>query len=119
MKNWFLGLCIFSTLSSCEDIIGVADISDEIIVILAPANDVVLTINNVNFSWDNLEDAENYRLQIATPNFEAASQILLDTTITATNFNKTLESSAYQWRVRGQNSGFETGYTTQSFIIEE
>lgn len=119
MKKLVLGLLIFAFLGSCEDIIGVADISDKVVVILAPANDVVLNINNINFSWDNLEDAENYRLQVATPNFEATSQILLDTTINTTNFNKILSAGVYQWRVRGQNSGFETIYTTQNFSIED
>ena len=103
---------------SCEDIIEVPDISQKVVVVLAPTEDVVINETNINFSWNTVEDADTYKLQIATPNFEEATQIVLDTTITNTNFTKTLDLGSYQWRVRAENSDYQTNDTTQSFTVE-
>lgn len=111
---FLLALIIFS----CEDIIEVPDISQKVVVVLAPTEDVVINETNINFSWNIVEDADTYKLQIATPNFEAATQIVLDTTITNTNFTKMLDVGSYQWRIRAENSDYQTNYTTQSFTVE-
>jgi hypothetical protein len=106
-------------LVSCEEIIEVVDISDKSVVVLAPTDAAVLAITDINFSWEAVEDAEQYKLQIATPSFESANQIVLDTTITTTSFNQSLELGNYEWRVRAENSDYQTTYSTQSFTIEE
>jgi hypothetical protein len=106
-------------LASCEEIIEVVDISDKSVVVLAPTDTATLTITDINFSWEDVEDAEQYKLQIATPSFESANQVVLDTTITTTSFNQALELGNYEWRVRAENSDYQTTYSTQSFTIEE
>lgn len=117
-KN-LLSICfLLIQLSSCNEIIEVEDISNKKVNVLAPTSGLSLNITNVNFSWSSLEDAENYKLQISTPNFEMTNQIVLDTTIALTNFSKILEQGNYEWRVRAENSDFQTDYTTQSFTIE-
>lgn len=112
-------LLVTFLLVSCEEIIEVVDISNENVVVLAPTDTSMLTITDINFSWEAVEDAEQYKLQIATPSFESANQIVLDTTITTTSFNQTLELGNYEWRVRAENSDYQTAYSTQSFTIEE
>ncbi|PWH83986.1 hypothetical protein DIS18_05410 [Algibacter marinivivus] len=118
MKYLKLIVLLFFVIS-CDDIIEVEDISDKTITILAPTDTSVLTLTDVTFSWNTVEDAEQYKLQIAVPNFESATQIVLDTIITNSNFTKTLEFGDYEWRIRAENAGFQTKYTTQSFIVEE
>jgi len=118
MKKNILFLILLFTLNSCDDIIEVPDISGNVVTILAPTENSVLVETEVNFSWDLIEDAEQYKLQIATPNFETATQIVLDTTIASSNFTRTLELGSYQWRIRAENSDYQTLYTTQSFNIE-
>lgn len=105
-------------LFSCDDITEIEDISNRSVSVLAPTDAVVLNITEVTFSWNAVEDAENYRVQIATPNFEDATQIVADTLVITTNFTKTLAIGNYEWRVRGENSGYQTSYSTQSFSIE-
>lgn len=112
-------LLVVCLLVSCEEIIEVVDISNENVVVLAPTDTAILAITDINFSWEAVEDAEQYNLQIATPNFESANQIVLDTTITTTNFNQNLELGNYEWRVRAENSDYQTAYSIQSFTIEE
>lgn len=104
---------------ACDDIIEVEDISEETITILAPTNDSVLIQDAVLFTWNSIVEADNYRIQIATPSFENASQIVLDSSVVATNVSSILQIGDYEWRVRAENSEYQTSYTTQSFSIEE
>lgn len=119
MKKLKYILLFFIVFFACEEIIEVEDISNKTVNVLAPRDTTTLTITSINFSWDAVADAEHYKLQIAEPNFEMANQIILDTTITVTNFNQTLEFGDYEWRVRAENSGYQTTYSAQSFTIEE
>ena len=102
---------------ACDEIIEVDDISEDIVTVLAPINAVVLEDTSVKFSWNAVEYAENYRIQIAEPDFETAQQIVVDSTQSATNFTTTLDGTAYEWRVRAENSGYVTAYTSQRFSI--
>jgi hypothetical protein len=119
MKTRLLLIFVFTIFLACDDIIEVVDISGETVKILAPTNDAFLNITDVSFNWQSIEEAEEYNIQIATPSFAGALQILTDTTLSTTSFSKTLDLGSYQWRVKAINSGYETEYTTQSFTIEE
>ena len=115
-----LSIILFAVLIiSCDDIIEVQDISNETVTLLAPTNEAVLSTIHLTFSWEPIEDAESYELQIATPTFEDALQIVKDSSLIGTSFNTTLENNMYQWRIRAVNSGYHTDYSTQSFSIEE
>ena len=113
-----LFLCFVFLSISCDDVIDVEDISDQSVTVLAPSDETVLTITDITFSWNPVEDADTYTLQIATPSFQNALQIVEDTTLTNSSFTKTLELGDYQWRVKAKNVNYETGYSTQSFSIE-
>ena len=120
--GWFL-LAVFF-MYACDDIIEVEDISERTVTLVAPTDGAILSSGTINFDWESVEDAESYRIQIATPNFELPLQIVADSTLadsTATNttFSINLNAGAYQWRVRAQNSDYHTNYTTQSFTVED
>ncbi|MCK8479012.1 hypothetical protein [Psychroserpens algicola] len=112
-------LILLSGFYNCEEIIEVEDISEETISILAPTNNAILDVNDINFSWEPIEHAENYHLQIATPNFELAQQIIEDTLLTSSNFTKILPTNEYQWRIKGVNSAYQTQFITHYLTIEE
>ncbi len=114
-----LYLFILTLVFNCSEIVEVENISDDTVSILAPADTSVLTETNVRFSWYSVNDAERYKLQIAQPDFENALIILEDTTLTKTDFSKALNSGDYEWRVRAENSDYQTGYSTQSFRVSE
>ncbi len=118
MKRIYFIILFGVMILACDDIIEVEDISERTVTVLAPTDESILTITDVNFSWSEVEDSEKYRLQIATPDFETATQIVLDTTIVFTNFTKTLDLGNYEWRIRAENSDYQTAYTTQRFSIE-
>ena len=120
----FLVLTILGLAVSCEDILEVADISNESITILAPKDSVILTNTDVQFNWDKVEEADGYHLQLATPNFENATQILIDSvmvidsTFVGTKFVKTLDYSTYEWRIKAFNSGYDTAFSSGHFSVE-
>lgn len=104
---------------SCEEILVVEDISQDSVVTLAPLEDAELNTSTVTFSWNAVEEAEAYKLQIASPNFEAATEIVEDTTVTVISFSEALDAGDYEWRVRAENSVYESAYTTQAFTVLE
>jgi len=120
---WICGLVLLGW--GCEDILEVPDISNATVVILAPMDSSVVTTNAVGFNWEKVEEATAYRVQIATPDFENTVQIVLDSIVVedtlgnlATRIDQELVNGTYTWRVRAQNSDYETVYTVSSFQVD-
>lgn len=108
----------------CEDILEVPDISSQMVDILAPTEGSVLTTNAISLNWEEVEDATAYQVQIATPSFENAAQLVLDSIVEVdsldqikTRINQDLFNGNYQWRVKALNSGYETAYTSSGFQV--
>lgn len=108
---------LFLIAASCSEILMEQDISDKTVVLVAPTNNVQLFSTGVTFTWDAVEDATKYTLQIAKPNFTNPTQILLDTTITGTSFTQQLPIGTYEWRVSAANESYNTAFTTRSITI--
>ncbi|MEX0290065.1 MAG: hypothetical protein AB3N14_13225 [Flavobacteriaceae bacterium] len=117
-------LLIFATAVCCEDILEVPDISKETVTLLAPKNNTTVEDSQVTLSWTEVAEADAYLVQLATPNFENASQLLLDSlvvvdsTFVAPRVTKTLDNNMYEWRVRAANSGYQTEYSSGNFSVE-
>ncbi|RZN80599.1 MAG: hypothetical protein EVB11_11480 [Winogradskyella sp.] len=118
MRKYIVLLLFTISIMSCEDIIETEDISQEQVTILAPTNNAILNLSQIRFTWQSVADADNYKLQIATPNFIEAIQILEDTLVATTEFDKNLDTGNYEWRVKALNSAYETTYTSQNFTVE-
>jgi len=119
MKNIISYIIVICFLLSCDDILNVEDISNESVQLLAPTNEATLNNGNLTFTWNPIEGAETYHLQIAQPTFDEALQIVRDTLIDNTNFKDSLGLNTYQWRVRAENTSYSTQYTTNTLTIEE
>lgn len=104
---------------SCDDIIFEEDISESNLIILAPTNNASIVSGNISFNWETVTNADKYQIQIATPNFADAIQIVLDSTISKTSFTKQLLANNYEWRVKAVNSAFETSYFTNTLTVTE
>lgn len=117
--NYTLTLLLFilTGLLSCDDFIE-EDIEGEIIVLLAPANNLTTIQLTHTFWWDWLEDAEQYNMQVVEGSFTSVTQFLLDTTVTRNKFDFTLHPGTFQWRVKGINNGSETYFTTFTIVID-
>lgn len=121
MKNLnpysILLLLVIALFSGCEELLYEKDLSEETLVLTAPSDEAVFTEPDIILSWESLEGATGYRLQIATPSFEAALQIVQDSVLTEHHFPVTLPPDTYQWRVQAVNSEYETAFSTRAFTI--
>ena len=121
--NSMLLVIALITLNSCEEILEVPDISAEEVILLAPSDSSVVTQTEINFTWQEVFEATSYHVQIAQPSFTNASQIVADTLVVAdstyigSRIIRSLSNDSYEWRVKAQNSDFETPYTTNSFMV--
>lgn len=116
----FLVLALFLTgiLSSCSEFIE-RSIEDKKVFLNAPADSAESGKYLQSFWWEPVDDALSYRLQIVSPSFNQAQQLILDSVVKDNKFSFTLEPGEYQWRVRGENGSSQTLYTTRTFFIYE
>ena len=112
----FLVLMVTSTIS-CKDIIE-EDLSDDTVQLIAPSDGVVTDVAVQTFWWDELDGALSYDLQVVRPRFDSITQLVLDTTLTETQFSHTLFAGQFQWRVRAVNGSSETSFTTYSLTVD-
>lgn len=108
------GLVLLST--GCKEFIE-PSINKKKVTLLAPSNGTESTDYNQTFWWDEVENALNYRLQVVTPDFDNAAKLILDTIITKSKFNYTLDPGKYEWRVRAENGSSQTAYSKVAFTI--
>ena len=118
-QKFILSISSVFLLLGCSDIIEVPDISEESVVIIAPANEAIIQSNITIFTWEAVENANDYVLQVAKPNFANAAQVLVDSTMSATTFSKELSPGVYEWRIKAINSGYETIYSINKFTVAE
>lgn len=123
MKRLLIIILSLTAIYSCEEIVSVEDISEEMIEVLAPVDDAILNTEEVTFSWAEIDFADRYHIQVAKPAFAQATQVVLDSFLgdsiqTFRNLTVTLMPGSYEWRVSGLNSNYSTDYTTQSFTID-
>ncbi|OKS87285.1 fibronectin type III domain-containing protein [Mucilaginibacter polytrichastri] len=112
-----LSVGVSLTLSSCKDLIE-PDISNRQVVAEAPGDKLQTQNYSMNFWWDDLEDALQYRLQVVSPKFDSIPSLVLDTIIKGTKFSINLSPGYYQWHVRAENGSSKTAYSqAKSFTI--
>jgi len=106
-----LALC----LCNCEDILE-EDISDKTVSINFPGDGQEIISNVVNFQWNEIDGADDYRIQV----YENSQNIVLDSLVGSNTFSYPLAAGSYQWRVRGENFAYKTAYSFPvSFTLVE
>jgi hypothetical protein len=124
LKNFLMVLFITSALMACEELLEVPDISEQQVELLAPTDQSVVNDSIVNLNWNDIFDADAFLVQVATPSFEAANQMVLDTTLVidstfvGTRISKTFSDNDYEWRVKALNSAFETEFSNSRFTVD-
>lgn len=112
-------LLVICGLTSCSDIVEEPDISQDKVKIIAPADQTVVKGNVVNFTWEPVKDADSYLLQVASPDFDQASQVYVDSLMPTTTFAKELLPNDYQWRIKAVNSAYESLYAYSFFSVRK
>lgn len=91
---------------SCEDIFE-EDITDDSVSVVSPLKDQKIESNVVRFQWNAIKGADKYRVQI----YDVNESIVLDSLTDKTNLSYSLIQGDYQWRVRGENSAYQSTYS--------
>ena len=121
MKNNILVLIIgglLSILLSCNQVFE-KPLENDSVELTAPVNNLVTTIQNNTFAWEELNGALNYRLQIVSPRFDSIARFVIDSTVNRTNLNLTLDTGKYEWRVKGLNNSSSSLYSVpRTFTIQ-
>lgn len=94
------------------------NISTERISITTPLEASEIDKGVIDFTWNELENADRYHIQIAKPDFSINSNIFEDTFVETNTFEKDLSEGDYECRIRAMNSDYETNYTTLRFTVK-
>ena len=113
---FFMFAIVLLSLSACKDFIE-PSISKRPVILKAPSDKYQSTSYNINFWWDEVEDAISYRLQVVTPGFDTIGGLIADTLIKGNHFTLTLDPGEYQWRVKALNGSSETAFSTANNLV--
>lgn len=94
---------------SCDDIFE-EEITDEKITLIFPEANDIIEGENVTFQWEDNKDIDEFRLRVRTED----NLIVLDTLVTSISFATDFELGNYCWKVRGENSAFETPFSAEN-----
>ncbi|AXT18312.1 hypothetical protein D7030_08370 [Flavobacteriaceae bacterium AU392] len=112
--NIILIISILIMSFSCDDVFE-EDISEDLIQITAPIPNTIIRGNTVQFLWEELEGADNYRIQIMNNNREN----IVDSLVSINSFTYILNPNEYQWTVRAENFAYQTEYVSQiNFTVQ-
>ncbi len=112
-------LSMLLVLYSCSAI-EATDISNNEINTIIPIEESILTSNIVNFKWSVIENADEYHIQVVSPSFDNSLEFALDSIISETSINFSLNPNQYQWRVKALNNISETNYSSPiNFQVDE
>jgi hypothetical protein len=102
---------------SCEDFIE-EDLSNSTIEILTPRDGLVTGQITQTFYWEPVEFALEYKLQVASPNFDQINILVLDTITTRNKLDLNFSPGSYTWRIKAINNNSETIYFYRSFSVD-
>ena len=97
-KIGLLILCL-SFLMGCSEVFE-PNLSEEKILIFSPSEGEIISNSEVQFNWSEVQDAINYHLQVAKPDFIGPHIMILDTLLTKTQFIDFLSEGEHTMRVR-------------------
>jgi hypothetical protein len=93
------------------------DISNNSIKLLSPTTGTETEIASQTFWWEKVDGASDYRLQIVSPSFDSTEVLILDTLVSTDKFIFVLYPSVLEWRVRAENSVYQTNWTMNKLQI--
>ena len=104
--------------SSCKDFVE-EDISDKMVQMIIPTVNDTIESNVVHFKWEDLEGADNYRIQLVSPSFTNLNAFILDSLISGTEYFYSLNPGEYEFKIRGENSAYESNYMGPfAFVVD-
>lgn len=92
------------------------DLSNQIILLYSPKNGTVFNTESIDFQWNQLYNATDYKIRI----IDAFNETVTDKVLQENKCNvQILKDGTYSWSVRGQNETSNTSYSSGSFMIDK
>ena len=111
-----VALSMLSLPMACDDIFE-ENISDDLVLLVAPSDGVEVDSGSVTFLWELLDGATDYELQVFSPDFQAPANVHADTIVSENSFTTALGVGDYAWGVRALNSAYSTEFSVNNFVV--
>lgn len=95
-----------------------SDLSQLTLQLLAPSDNLITNQPVQTYKWSLIGTAEQYNVQIATPQFSGVYTVVLDTIVLNDSLAYVLSEGDYEWRVRAENSTSNTAYSSRFITID-
>ena len=95
-------------------VVSNTDFQSNMVVLSAPANNLITKTALQTLSWQPIIGATGYQVQI----YDATNTIIANQTTTNPTMSYTFPDGALQWRVRATNGTQQTLYTAQSILVD-
>lgn len=106
----------YTTLSLKID--STSDLSQEQVILISPTDNYSTNETNPVFSWYQLYNADDYRFEIRTPDWNG-SLALNPEIVTGGNYTPTtLPEGTYEWGVQAQNSISNTPFSVRKITVD-
>lgn len=96
---------------------SIGDLAEQEVLLVSPINNDTTNVTSFTFEWDPLYNADEYRFEIWTPNFEGTritQEYLQNSSVTYT-FNQT---GPFEWGVSAENEISKTLFSTRKLFID-
>lgn len=114
--KYFISICLLIGGISCTEFLS-PQVSDHVLVINSPTDSLTTNQELITFWWEEDSDAEAYRLQVISPNFDNP-QYVFDTVLGSTQLQKSFPDNTYSWRIRIENEGSMSDWQKRSFTVD-
>lgn len=98
---------------------GSQNLANQTLTLVAPLDGGITNETELTFLWGSLSEAEDYTIQVASPDFSNSTFFVLNERTTDDFYTaSSLAEGTYQWRVRAENSSTVSPYSSRSFEID-
>jgi len=110
------------TLTYAFSISASDDLTDQLVPLTSPANNVYSNNTEISFAWQGISAADNYHFQLLKKNGTVEALIYevtdLEDTSLSLGSGTITEDSEYVWQVRAQNNSSNTSFFKRSIFID-
>ncbi len=94
------------------------DLAGKSVTIIAPVEGAAIKTPTATFLWEPLTGAENYRVTVVSPSFDAPVSVAADETVSGTTLRIELPDGIYQWKITAMNASSHTSPQVYGFSVD-
>ncbi|MCR9155549.1 MAG: hypothetical protein NXI09_15700 [Bacteroidetes bacterium] len=115
--KYLFSVLLFMNIYSCTEF-QEKQLQEDAVEVFIPRDGLRTDVATQQFYWYELAGAEDYQLQVASPDFQEIERLVLDTIMTNTRLFLTLAPGDYEWRVRAFNNSSASLFSSRRLYID-